>query len=836
LFRQGQEALARGAAGLAADRLHAALALWRGPALADVAEGGLLAAEAKRLDELRLVCLEQRIESDLALGRHGELAAELERLVVDEPLRERLWRQLVLALYRCNRQVDALAAYRRARNALTDLGLEPSEELKELERAILRHEVEAAAPGEERHNLPAQLTSFVGRQGELADIEHLLREHRLLTLTGVGGSGKTRLALEVAARQVGVWRGGVWLIDLTTLSEPALVPSAVASALRVRERPGVSTPEALLERLRGLELLLVLDNCEHQVDACSELATVLLSGCPHLRLLATSRIPLSTAGGSEYAVDPLPVPPESASVSELQRSPSVQLFLERGRAVRRGLAPPHERLARVARICRELDGLPLAIELAAARVKALSLEEIEARLADRFRFLRSWRRVADPRHQTLQATMDWSYDLLPDDERALLRGLSVFAGGSTLDAIAFVCSDDDHERALALMNGLIEASLVVADQPSGTTRYRLLETVRQYAGERADERGEGEGLRRRHVEFFTRLADGAVARIRRVDVLARLAEDEGNFRSALAVSADGREPELMLRLAGALWVFWSVRGQLEEARGWLEQAVQHGDKSASAVRARALRGLGATLSTLGDHAESQTFTEEALALYRELGDDDGVARCLNNLGRSALEVGELDDATTLFEEALAIHRQVDERESLTPLRNLAEVANRRGDLAERRTLCEEVLLAARAWQDDLSVAEVLTDLAWVASVDGRYDDVAQLASEALGFHLRVGAPGVATACVLLTALVHASRGHRDEAARLLGAAAAERERRGWPAFPEGIYALPFDALERDLGEERYAAACEEGVALPFERAVELATRALSPTAMRLMTS
>jgi predicted ATPase/DNA-binding SARP family transcriptional activator len=835
LLREGREALERNAAGLGADRLRGALALWRGPALADVAEGGLLALEANRLDELRLVCLEQRIEADLQLGRHAELTAELERLVVEEPLRESLWRQLVLALYRSDRQAEALAAHRRARETLVELGLEPSEELKELERAVLRHEVEDAKPGQELHNLPAPLTSFVGRECELAEIERLLREHRLLTLTGIGGCGKTRLALEVAARQVGVWQRGVWLIDLTTLSDPALVPSAVASALAVPERTTVPTPRTLLEHLRDSELLLMLDNCEHLVDACGELAGVLLRSCPHLRMLATSRIALPTAGGLEYAVDPLPVPPESASVSELECSPSVQLFVERGRAVRSDRGWVDERLTTVARICRELDGLPLAIELAAARAKALSPEEIADRLGDRFRFLRSWRRIANPRHKTLQATMDWSYELLSDEERVLLSRLSVFAGGSTLDAIAYSCCDGSQERALHLTESLVDASLVNAESRSDSTRYRLLEMVRQYAAERLAELGGGDDIRRRHAEFFARQAEVAAAQIRSADVLNALAEDEGNFRSALSFSDGGREPDLMLRLAAALWFFWAVRDQAEEARGWLEQAVEYGDQSASPFRAPALRGLGATLGILGNNPESRRFLDEAVVLYRELGDGDGVARCLNNLGRIALEEGDVHDATTLFEEALAIHRQVDQRESLTPLRNLAEVSNRRGDLAKRRRLCEEVLVAARAWQDDLSVAEVLTDLAWIAAVERRHEDVAELAREALSLSGRVGNPGLVIACVLLAALVHASSERLDDAARLVGAASAESEQRGWPALPEGIYALPFEQLERELGDERYAAASAEGAALRFDHAVELAARALAPTAKRVLT-
>ena len=297
LLHDGREALGRGAAGLAADRLGAALELWRGHALSDVADDGMLALEARRLNELRLDCREELIEAELALGRHADLVADLERLVDEEPLRERLWRQLVIALYRSERQADALATYRRARGLLSDtLGLDPSEELRALERAILRHEVAPAPAAEARHNLPAPVTSFVGREVELAELEQLLREHRLVTLTGMGGAGKTRMALEVATRQVGAWSGGVWLVDLMPISDPALVPGAVAHTLGAAERPDVTPLEALLDRLRALELLLVLDNCEHLVEACAELADEVLRACSDVRVLATSRVALGSSG------------------------------------------------------------------------------------------------------------------------------------------------------------------------------------------------------------------------------------------------------------------------------------------------------------------------------------------------------------------------------------------------------------------------------------------------------------------------------------------------------------------------------------------------------------
>jgi len=828
LVQQGQDALARGAAGLAADRLHAALALWRGPALADVADGGVLALEAKRLDDLHLVCIEDRIDADLALGHHAELVPELERLVAEEPLRERLWRELVLALYRSERQSDALAAYSRARKLLDEeLGLEPSEELRALERAVLRHDVADVQLAEERHNLPALTTSFIGRKSELAELEALLRDQRLVTLTGIGGAGKTRLALEVGARQTRAWPGGVWLVDLTVLSDSSLVASTVATTLAVGERSDMPSQESLLAHIGGSELLLVLDNCEHLVTACSELAHALLRGCPNLRLLATSRMPLGTVGEHEYRVDPLQTPGEAASVAEIEHVPSVQLFLERGRAVRRDLVATGEGLASVARICRELDGLPLAIELAAARASVLSLSEIAERLSDRFRFLRAWRRVADPRHQTLQATMDWSYGLLSDDERELLRGLSVFAGGSTLEAVAFVCSDGDQERALELVSRLVEDSLVVAEDDSGVMRYRLLETVRQYAAEQlagADDTGFGDHLRRRHAEFFAVLAERAEPRLDSADVLVQLAADEGNFRSALAFSADGREPELLLRIAGALSRFWWQREQTEEARTWLEEALRHGAGSSPVHRARALNGLAGVHENLSDPGQSRRLVDEALAIYRELEDAFGVARCLNTLGNIAVMTGDLDGGTSLYRQAIAL---LDERTAIVPRRNLAGVAQRRGDLAEQRRLCEEVLADARAWQNDRAVAGVLLELAWIAVFEGRYVDAARLTEEALGSHLRMSQPGNVTECVLVAALVHASRGHRDAAARLVGAAVAERERRGWPAMPEPAHTPPFEALERDLGEARYAAMRAEGAALSFDVAVELAGRALS---------
>ncbi len=381
----GRDALEHGEPAAAASRFREALGLWRGRALADVAEVEPLAREGARLEELRLLATEGRVDADLALGQHAEVIGELEGLVAEYPVRERLWRLLVLALYRAGRQADALAAYRRAREMLAaELGIEPGEELRALEQAVLRQEVPAPPPSA-RHNLPVRLTSFVGREEELAAVGGLVGEARLVTLAGAGGAGKTRLAVEFAAAAAGDFRDGVWLAGLAGIAEAELVPSVVMAALGVRQSGEVAVMEALRYRLRSAELLLVLDNCEHLVDACAGLAVALLGSCPGLRVLATSREVLGVPGEAVYVVPPLPVPPQSSDAGALARAPAVRLFEARGRSAAGPGAPVPVETA--AGICRELDGLPLAIELAAARMSVLSAEEIAARLADKFRLL-----------------------------------------------------------------------------------------------------------------------------------------------------------------------------------------------------------------------------------------------------------------------------------------------------------------------------------------------------------------------------------------------------------------------------------------------------------------
>jgi predicted ATPase len=662
--------------------------LWRGPALAGVCEVEPLAREAARLEELRLAATEGRIDADIALGLHADVIGELEGLVGVYPLRERLWRLLVLALYRAERQADALAAYRRARDMLAaELGLEPGEELRRLEQAVLRQEVPAVPPPA-RHNLPAPLTSFVGREQDLAGLERLLGQARLVTLTGTGGTGKTRLAVEAGARVVGRFGDGVWLAELAGIADPGLVAAQVMVALGVRQAGDVPVLDALIYRLRSAELLLILDNCEHLVDACAQLAGALLRAAPRLRVLATSREPLGLPGEVTYPVRPLDLPPESADAQDAVEAPAVRLFLDRGAAARGGTAGGVAPVAVAERICRALDGLPLAIELAAARLGTLSAAEIEARLADRFRFLALRRPVGDPRHQALRAAMDWSYDLLSAAERRVLGELSVFAGAFGLAQAAEVCGGGDQAAAWEVIDRLAGKSLVAADPAEDGTRYRLLDTVRYYAAGRLAEAGGTQAARHRHAAAFVGLAE-------RERTLTLLACEQDNFRAALEWSLE-HGAQAGPRLARALGGFWLGRGLLAEGRDWLDRALaQH--PADQRLRADLLRLLGAVRFEAGDldgadavlsegaqvaaaagasalaaricvlradvrnyrgtgHADALANCEAAAVVLESEDDLDGLAEALTVAGRLLFWLGDIPASHVALERAISCAR------------------------------------------------------------------------------------------------------------------------------------------------------------------------------------
>lgn len=785
LAGEGREALAAGRAGEAAELLRQALELWRGPVAADVASELPPQAEAGRLEALRLEALEDRIDADLELGRQGDLVGELESLLSEHRLRERLWAQLMLSLYRCERQADALAVYTRARAVLTgELGLEPSGRLQDLQQAILRHEIPAAAAAvAPPKNLPAELTSFLGREAELAELELLVRQRRLVTLTGVGGVGKSRLALEAARRAVRRFRDGVWLVELAPISDPALLPQVVSEAVGVPGNRAGPALELLRKRLGRAEALLLLDNCEHLLEASADLAEELIRTCEGVRVLATSRERLGIVGEAVYQVPPLPLPPEDADANELADCAAVRLFIERGPGTRTQI-PVAADVAIVARICRELDGLPLAIELAAAHTTLRTPAEIADHLDDRFRFLQYWRRHTPARHQTLRATMDWSYDLLPSDGQQLLRRLSVFAGGFTLESAAAVCRDGDQLRALEVMGALVDASLVSVAQREGASRYRLLETVRQYASLQLAQAKEVDNLRRRHAEHFLALAESAnlSAEAEGPQHHDLVIPEQDNARAAIEWATAAGEIELALRLTVALENFWVTRNPFEGMR-WFERLLEGDRDLPPLLRARALRAFGSSSQIAGDNEGAQKAYEESLATFRRLDETRSIGILLHRLGMSALEVGDTSRARTLLEESLTLARHVGSRRGETQaLGTLGSVEQAQGNTERATALFERSATMAaelgRTWWQ----ATMLSNLAELALDARRPNEAEQRAKATLRLAWLIGDRRTTVYALANLGQAATMNGDARRAGRLWGAIEAEHERApigGW---------------------------------------------------------
>ncbi|MEV4167306.1 BTAD domain-containing putative transcriptional regulator [Nonomuraea dietziae] len=563
LAAEGREALRAGDPARASGALRQALGLWRGAALADAP---LARAAATRLAELRLAATEDRTQAELELGAHRELVGELRALVAAHPLRERLRVQLMRALYGSGRQAEALATYEEGRRLLDEeLGVGPGAELAAAHLAVLRADPSlGAAPrtGAEpsRQGLRAPLTSFVGRAEDLGRVRRLLEEARLVTLIGPGGAGKSRLAAEAAAPAP----LDVCFVELAPLTDGADVAQAVVDALDLRDtmlpspdRPATNPAARLVTALADRTLLLILDNCEHLIGAAAALADRLLAACPHLRLMATSREALGITGEAIYPVQPLRLPPPGAS--DAPGYPAVRLFTDRAAAVLPGFTVEEGVLDHVIHICRALDGLPLAIELAAARLRAMPVKEVAARLDDRFRLLARGSRTALPRHQTLRAVVAWSWDLLDGDEQAMARRLTVFAGGATLEAAERVCGLPEE-----LLTSLVEKSLV--EVVGG--RYRMLETIRAFCAERLSEAGEVETYRRAHAAYYGDLADAADPHLRQAEQLewlAMLDKERDNLNAALRWAVDEGAAADGLRLVGALSCYWWIRGRRAES-------------------------------------------------------------------------------------------------------------------------------------------------------------------------------------------------------------------------------------------------------------------------------
>ncbi|WP_031466794.1 BTAD domain-containing putative transcriptional regulator [Sciscionella sediminilitoris] len=549
--------------------LREALALWRGAAMQDVGlpDSAALDAAAARLEGLRLTALEDRFDAEIGLGHGAELAGELTDLVAAHPLRERLAGALLRALAAAGRGTEALLVYQRTREALADaLGVDPSPELSALHTALLRGEL-GAPEDSRRTNLRAELTSFIGADTELAAVREFLAEHRLTTLIGPGGSGKTRLATEIARTLLGDLPDGAWLVELAGIGAADDVAQSALGALGLRdsllgEAKGAEPMDRFIAAARERAMVLILDNCEHVIESAAAFAQRALGECRRLRILATSREPLGITGEGLWPVEPLALPGQDADIGELERSPAVRLLWDRAGAVRRDLTADLPTLSALARVCRAVDGIPLAIELAAARLRTMSLEQLADRLDDRFRLLTSGSRTALARHRTLRAVIDWSWELLTEAEQLVLRRLSVFSGGVSLEAAERVCGGN----ALESLTTLTEKSLV---QSAGerAPRYRMLGMVREYAAQRLTESGESDLLRRKHLAYFTELAETAEPHLRRagqLEWLAALEIEHHNIVSAMRGALGAGEAHSAMRLAAASgWYWWLAGHKLE---------------------------------------------------------------------------------------------------------------------------------------------------------------------------------------------------------------------------------------------------------------------------------
>ncbi len=576
--------------------LREALALWRGAAMQDVGlqDSAAFDAAVTRLEGLRLTAMEDRFDAEISLGHGVGLVAELTDLVAAHPVRERLVAALMRALVAAGRHTEALLVYQRTREALADaLGVDPSPELSALHVALLRGEL-GRREENRKTNLRAELTSFVGKDADVVVVRELIAEHRLTTLIGPGGSGKTRLATETARTLLGDLPDGAWLVELAAIGADGDVAQSTLAALGLRDAllggaPNAEPMDRLIAAIREREALLILDNCEHVIESAASFAHRVLGECRRLRILATSREPLGITGEALWLVEPLALPEGDASPGEIGSSPAVQLLRDRAGAVRRDLATDAHTLSTMVRVCRALDGIPLAIELAAARLRTMSLDQLANHLDDRFRLLTGGSRTALPRHKTLRAVVNWSWELLTDAERMVLRRLSVFSGGASLDAAEQVCVGEgvEQEQVLELLTALTEKSLLLTERDSAP-RYRMLDTINEYAAHRLAEAGESDLARHAHLAYFTGLAETADPHLRRAEQLewlATLEVEHDNIAVALRGALAAGEAHGAMRLAAAAGWYWWLGGHKAEGIELITAAANTPGEMSDEIRA-----------------------------------------------------------------------------------------------------------------------------------------------------------------------------------------------------------------------------------------------------------
>ena len=752
--------------------------------------------QRERLRQMVLDALHRLAVHHISRGEYRAGADYLERLLSIDPWREDAHKQLMLLLAYEGRRDAAVAQYHACRRALVEnLGEEPSEETTELYRRIRDGTIEIPTPQLPPGNLPSHLVQIIGREADLAHLEGLLEEPacRLLTLTGPGGVGKTQLALQLATNLADEFTGGTYFVSLSPVRDASLVPGTIAAALDIEELAGRAPLDALAAALQDRQMLLVIDNFEHLMAAAPVLSA-LLESASHLRLLVTSRARLRLRNEQVYEVAPLALPPlgDPALPEVVSRFPSVVMFTERANAARPGFAVTDANARAVAEICHRLEGLPLAIELAAARMSMLPAQALLARLENRLGVLTGGARDLPTRQQTLRATLEWSYDLLAEAQKEMFRTFSVFAGGCTLEAVEGVADDvrsaecrvpsepelpGSSYSVLETLSALVDNSLVLRDeQTGGDVRFRMLETVREYALERLIAGGGEERAARSHAHYYLNLAQQAQSELRgpqQAEWLNLLEADHNNLRAALRWALDdggqtaeaetGSPPtgaetglEMGMRAAAGLGRFWEMRGHMSEGRQWLDDLLAQPGVAKPAARAIALRGAGILALGQGDLVRSAAFCEESLALYIKMDDKLGTAGVFNSLGNAKRELGDLDEAAALYERGLALYRELkDDLGIAVVLNNLGAAMHHRGDLARATELYEESLAIRRAADDARGIAYTLNKLGEVAHAGGDLVHAEALCRESLARRRDLDDKhGTALTLTALGAIVH----------------------------------------------------------------------------------
>ena len=776
-------------------------------------------------------------------GEYGQAIDTLKRVMAEEPVSEEAHAGLMRLYALSGSRGEALKQYERLREVLSEtLGSQPNSLTRHLREGIAAGKIpsstptgvvpEGVAPAEQppgagKHNLPPSRTSFVGRERELVEIKRELAMTRLLTLTGGGGTGKTRLALQLARELAPTYEDGVWLVELAGLSEPELVPNEVARALEVRDQPGRPLLNALADALRSKEMLLILDNCEHLIDACAGFSQELLDSCARLQVLATSREPLDIDIETKRVVPPLTVPElQQTTVEDLTRYASARLFAERARYRNPTFTLTPENTDDVAEVCRKLDGIPLAVELAAARMDVLTLAQIAERLGRALGILSGGGQPMEPRHRTLRATLRWSYDLLSEPERRLFARLSVFAGGFSLEEAEAVGAGEGIEQTAVVepFLALVDKSLVVAESTrDGTMRFRMLEPVRQYGQEHLGASGEVEQVRRQHAEYFLALAEEAEPRLRGPEQAAwfrQLDVENDNLRAALSWALEQGEEELALRLSGALGDYWNMYGHLNEGRRWLEAALASEDEAPARIKTL-LHAAIVAMQQL-DYERSESLSEEALTLARRLEDTAATASALYASGIAAMYQLRFERASALLDEAKVLQREIgDEANLARTIQGVGLTAVARHDFERAAEMYEASLALARKNGDQLGIILALGMGAFAFLGQGDHQRARELFKEGLELSHRLKAKHGIVFHLHASAALASAQGRPVRSARLWGASEALMQEIGTGLGPvEGYHYGPYIAsAQAQLGEESWQAAWEDGGAITAEQAV-----------------